>query len=397
MRVAYVCADPGVPVFGTKGCSIHVQEILQAFLSRGDDVQLLAARLGGATPSRLRGVQVVKLPVPTATARGSRELALVNANRRLTERLREAAPFDLVYERYSLWSFAAMGVAEDADVPGILEVNAPLIDEQSRYRQLVHRGTAESVARDAFRHASSLIAVSEGVADYLNGFSETEGRVHVIPNGVDPHRFSPHVTPCDRRGEFVVGFVGSLKSWHGVDRLITAFQRLIADRPGSRLVVVGDGTMRQVLSQHVEESSPEIRDAVHFTGAVPPEEIPGWLASVDVAVAPYPPLRGFYFSPLKVYEYMAAGRAVIASRIGQLENLIVHGENGLLYDPGDTDGLTALLRRLHDDPAARQRLGANARETILREHSWDHVLERTLQTVGCHRPADVPVIAGGVG
>jgi glycosyltransferase involved in cell wall biosynthesis len=158
----------------------------------------------------------------------------------------------------------------------------------------------------------------------------------------------------------------------------------------ARLVVVGDGPGRESLQADLAARG--LSAAAHLIGAVPPEHVPGWLASLDVAVAPYPQLERFYFSPLKVYEYMAAGLAVVASRVGQLERLIRHEVNGLLVPPGDAAALAAAMARLAADPALRARLGREARATVLREHTWEAVARHILRLAGLE--PGVPLVAG---
>jgi glycosyltransferase involved in cell wall biosynthesis len=273
-----------------------------------------------------------------------------------------------------------MRYASDHNIPGLLEVNAPLIEEQAAHRGLVDRNAAERIAVRVFRQASALVAVSEEVAAYLRAMGPSPRAIHVMPNAVDPARFPAEPAPALRRSRdepaFTVGFVGSLKSWHGLPVLIEAFARFQSRVPDARLLVVGDGPEREPLAAEVRKLG---LDAVcHFTGAVEAEKIPGLLAAMDVAIAPYPPLDNFYFSPLKVYEYMAAGRAVITSGIGQLKLLIRHGGNGLLCKPGDPEDLAAQLARLYGDGALRARLGAAARQTILSGHTWRHAVGRIL-------------------
>jgi glycosyltransferase involved in cell wall biosynthesis len=127
-------------------------------------------------------------------------------------------------------------------------------------------------------------------------------------------------------------------------------------------------------------------EATRFTGAVAPEAVPGLLASMDVAVAPYPRLAHFYFSPLKVYEYMAAGLPVVASRIGQLAQVLRHEVDGLFCPPGDAHALAAALERLRAEPALRRRLGLAARAKVLREHTWEAVARRILGLAGKGAP-----------
>ncbi len=398
-RVAYICADPGVPVFGRKGCSIHVQEVIRALLRRGAQVSLFAARFDGAPPSDLNEIATHSLPCVREGDLATRERLCLQANQDLRRRLYATGPFDFVYERYSLWSFSGMNYARANHIPGLLEVNAPLIEEQAAHRGLADRASAGQVATRAFADASALLAVSEEVAGYLRQRGARPDVIHVIPNGVNPERFAGtsecgiHAASlgeraakrheCRAPAPFTVGFVGTLKPWHGVPVLIEAFARLHTQLADTRLLLVGDGPERASLEARVNELG--LAAVTRFAGAVAAEEIPGLLAAMDVAVAPYPPLDNFYFSPLKVYEYLAAGCSVLASRIGQLQDLIQHEYNGLLCEPGDVADLTTQLVRLRQDAALRKRLAAAGRQTILRGHTWDHVAGRILELASAER------------
>lgn len=379
MRVAYVCADPGVPVFGSKGASIHVQEVLRALGRRGARLDLFATRLGGAAPPGLEQVSHHDLPAPAGDG-AARERAALAANDALRAALEREGPFDLVYERHALWSFAAMEHARDAGVPGLLEVNAPLVEEQAAHRVLVDPAGAELAASRAFRAAAALLAVSGTLAAWLEARPEARGRVHVVPNGVDPDRFRPGLPPARPAppGTFTVGFVGTLKPWHGVPVLAEAFARLHRAHPDTRLLVVGEGPERGRL----ESLARDLGRGVELTGPVPAGEVPGLLASMDAAVAPYPPLQDFYFSPLKMYEYMASGLPVVASRVGQVAEVLEHGVTALLCEPSDAREMTAAIERLRAEPALRARLGAAARAKVLGAHTWDHVARRALAIAG---------------
>ncbi|MGH7676763.1 MAG: glycosyltransferase family 4 protein [Gemmatimonadales bacterium] len=387
MRIAYVCADPGVPVFGRKGCAVHVQELIRAFRARGAHVELFAARVGDVPAPgedlRIRPLPAVRDGEPVVHAR-----AVTAFNRHLRDALEWEGPYDLIYERYSLWSFAAMEYARATGVPGLLEVNAPLIAEQAAYRGLRDAAGARDAALRAFGAATALIAVSREVAAWLEEYPAARDRVHVVPNGVDPTRFRPDVPPSapGRPGTFTVGFAGSMKPWHGLDLLLEAFDRLHRHAGDARLLLVGDGPARAAVRADV--SARGLAEAVQFAGSVAPDEVPGLLTSMDVAVAPYSEPGQFYFSPLKVYEYLAAGRPVVASRVGQLGTLLRHDDNGLLCAPGDSTALAAALDLLRRDRGLRARLGAAARATVLHDHTWEAVVGRILGLARAHR--DVP-------
>lgn len=386
-RIAYVCADPGVPVFGQKGCSIHVQEMLRAFREAGLEITLFACRLGGSPSADLRDIPVRLIPQATAAATVDRERQAMDANSVVRGLLEEAGPFDWVYERYSLWSHAAVEFAADTGTPSVLEVNAPLIEEQAAHRGLVHRTEAEEIARRVFSRASAIAAVSDGVAKYVRAVGGSKTRVRVIPNGVDPRRFTecqPAPSPWEETSNpFVIGFVGTLKPWHGVHFLVSAFDEVHRRCSSARLLIVGDGPLRAEIEGSLEARG--LRDASHFTGAVNPEEVPSWIARMDVAVAPYPAMEGFYFSPLKLFEYMAAGRAVVASDIGQISGVLEDGVTGLLCTPGEPVSLAACLLKLESDPSMRRALGAAARARVLGRHTWSDVATQVLSLAGNSR------------
>jgi glycosyltransferase involved in cell wall biosynthesis len=387
MKIAYCCADPGVPVFGQKGCSLHVQEMIRALRGLGADVTLFARRFGGDPQADLADVPVVALaPIPRESE-PAREAAALAANDEMVAGMVGQGPFDLVYERYSLWSYGALEAAAAAGVPSVLEVNAPLIDEQQRYRSLCNREAAGMVARRAFAAADVLVAVSDGVADYLNGFPQARGRIHVVPNGVNAARFAREKRPVVSAAEkpvFTVGFVGTLKPWHGLDVLMEAFACFRALVPRSQLLIVGQGPEMESLQQRAAALG--IEESVRFTGAVAPDMVPEMLGLMDVAVAPYPEVPDFYFSPLKVYEYMAAGLPVVASRIGQLTELIVDGYDGVLCPPGDAAKLCDALFYLHGDPGLRDQMGQAARTKVRAHHTWESVAQRILGMVAGFAP-----------
>ncbi len=390
MHVAYVCADAGVPVFGTKGCSIHVQEIVRAFLRRGDSVEIFAARIGGKPPADLNNCVVHEFPLAKHVTIAGRESAQQGIARSIAQHI-DFLQFDLIYERYSLWSDDIQQRSADSGVHSILEVNAPLIDEQQLHRELHNRSGAEQCAVNAFHNAGRIVAVSAEVAEYVRAFflNQTGRRlttVQVVNNGVDVDRFRPSGPVHDRcetdsNSGLKIGFVGSLKPWHGVESLLDAFHLLAQVFPDTQLKIIGDGPMRDSLESSLQGSVNAHR--IHFSGAVPAEEMPLHLASLDIAVAPYLSSVGFYFSPLKVYEYMACGLPVVASATGQLNELITDGENGLLYEAGNVRELTDALIRLADNGALRKKLGTAARTTVVNNHSWQQTLERILDSAVC--------------
>lgn len=377
MRIAYVCMDGGIPVFGRKGASVHVQGVIAAMLRAGHDVQLFCARVGSDAPPWASAVPVHQVVVPgAALAPTIGWSATVDAA--LTEALQHAGPFDAVYERYSLWSTAGMTFARAARIPGIIEVNSPLIEEQATHRQLQDREVAERVAASVFSTASCIVAVSDEVAGWVHRFADRRTDAIVEANGIDPTRFAAADDEAAR--PFTIGFLGTLKPWHGIDVLAEVFAGVRARVPESRLLVVGDGPERHAL--YARLSTAHDHRAFEFAGAVSPDGVGPWLSQMDVALAPYPADAPFYFSPLKIVEYMAAGVAVVASDIGQIPSLVTRDVTGLLVPPGDVDACVAACLQLHAQPTRRRAMGRAGRAEVMATRTWDAVVDRILHRAG---------------
>jgi len=212
----------------------------------------------------------------------------------------------------------------------------------------------------------------------------TPDRGHVVPNGADATLFPPGPTDPGIRARWalgagpILGFVGGLRRWHGVEALPTLLERLVQRYRGLRLVIVGDGPLRGELEHALKERG--LTRSVVFTGSLPHEEVADLIRQFDVALAPYPrPDHAFYFSPLKLFEYMACGIPVVAAGLGQIAEVVRDGETGLLYPPDELDALTAACDRLLADPALRQRLGQAAAKEIPGRYTWDYNAVRVVE------------------
>ncbi|MFT0848552.1 glycosyltransferase family 4 protein [Actinomycetaceae bacterium L2_0104] len=365
MRIGYLLPDPGIGIFGAKGASVHAQEIVRALRAAGHEVIVFCVRLDQSIPTDLADLEARHFPLPTCTSTVERERAISGVAQTIARQARNAE-LDCVYERYSLFSSAGADVARSEAIPFVLEVNAPLIEEQRRYRELVEVERAWEATRAQFSAATVISCVSSPVAEWARQLAKPENVV-VIPNGVNTERISPAPTgeTPDESGRAVkVGFVGTLKPWHGTGLLIEAVARMDDD---TELVLCGDGPDREALEHRAERIG--VANRVRFLGSVAPAQVPRVLRDLDIAVAPYP-AGEHYFSPLKLYEYMAAGLPIVASAIGEIPETLEHGTCGMLVPAGDVDELANALRRLARDSGLRRRLGEAARESAREKHDW---------------------------
>lgn len=337
------------------------------------------ARLGlsGAAPFKLfesgvRRIQTeLKLPY----------LALFDSQRMYDACRQNLHGYDLIHERYNLLSLGGTLASRRLGIPYVLEVNADLIEERE-FQGTPERGLRRRFAlwatKYCFDAADRIICVSAPLKDHLiKKWAIDADKIVVVSNAADTKTFgSPYDTGSIRRrfgltNEPVVMFVGGFYAWHDLPLLVESFASVVRQVPQARLMLVGDGRTRSVVEQTIAEHG--LQHAVIMAGRVAHSQIPEMLAIADVAVAPNVAFfNGHGGSPLKVFEYMAAGKAIVATKTGQVAEVIEEGRNGLLVEPRDAPGFANAITTLLNDPAERSRLGQNARQQAVEQHSWEH-------------------------
>lgn len=417
MKILSLCADLGIPVLGAKGAAVHVRAMAEALQAAGHTVALIAA---ARSPSPWEAeapcaVPVVHVPPSPAVVDASSALRgfarLVDAplaaagevrrvlhDRDMLAALRrqfEHHPPDLVYERASLLSTAGLTFAREVGAVHLLELNAPLADEHRLYRQ---GGALDALAVAADRWlltgTDGVLAVSSPLAAHVRALGVSADRVHVVPNGVDVRRFAPGPSSPDVRARHglgpgpIVGFVGGLRPWHGVEAIPAILARLAPTHPGVQGVVVGDGPLGADLERAADAAG--VRSRLHLLGRVPHDEVAPLVREFDVALAPYPQAtHAFYFSPLKIVEYMACGVPTVAAALGQIAELIDDGVHGRLYPPGDLDACAAACHALFKDREWAARLGAAAAVAVRASRTWAHNAARVTALAASCRTAPI--------
>ena len=398
MKILYLCPDLGIPVLGRKGASVHVRGLVSAFVRAGHFVVLAAPLLGKTPWEEPASLNAALLHLPPSAETANAVFALKAFNERLgvenslpgelrrilynqelgtqLKRRFESAPPDFIYERASLYGTAGVALARELNVPLLVELNAPLATEQSAYRATALGELVAQAEQWALLQADAVLAVSAALRDHVVSLGVEPDRVQVVPNGVDATLFRPHPPDPTVRARWgldngpVLGFVGGLRRWHGVEVLPALLDGLAHRYRGLRLVIAGDGPLRGELERTLNER--RLTGSVVFTQWLPQEEVAGLIQQFDVALVPYARLEhAFYFSPLKLFEYMACGVPVVAAALGQIAEIVRDGETGLLYPPDDVDALIGACDRLLADPSLRRRMGQAAAKEIQGLYTWD--------------------------
>lgn len=299
---------------------------------------------------------------------------------RLTKALQSAlghGPVDLIYERYALGKSAAAHFAADHSIPLVLEVNAPLADEQRRWRG--GSDDTDDARQDAFAMgvACKVVAVSNDVARYAMERGAEADRVEVFPNGIDADRFNLSVRNESVRhslippGRFVIGFHGRLRPWHGFGMLVNVAHRLLERGRDIHLLLVGEGDFDGL--KHLPDN--------RYTRVEwqPHRDIPRYVAAFDMLPLTYQADMPCYFSPLKLMEAMACGVVPLVPDLGDLPDAVAHRETGLVYKAGNEEQLLEQLESLISDKALLESIGRRA-ATEASRHSWARIAGYVLES-----------------
>lgn len=298
---------------------------------------------------------------------------------------------DGIYERYNLFFPAGIWVRKLLRIPLLLEVNAPLLEERSRYDGLQFRRLARWSQEYVWRGADFVLPVTRVMAEHVRRTGVPENRIMVVPNGVDLDKFQrqPGREEAKQRlgltGSLILGFTGFVRDWHGLDHVVD----WIASHQGGtplHLLITGDGPARPSLESLARKRG--VSQAVTFTGIIPRDEVVRYVAAYDIALQP---AVVEYASPLKLFEYLVLGCAIVAPSMPNIREILVDGENALLFNPSNEGALGQALQRLCDDDELRLRLCKGARQTIEdRQLTWHHNAERVTQLFEQLRAPRVP-------
>jgi len=279
-------------------------------------------------------------------------------------------PIQFMYERYAFFNFAGAYLAGRFRIPLAVEVNE--IAGHKRIRQQCFIALAQAIEKYIFDRAAAIFVVSDFLKEEIEKLGVPVEKIFVIPNAVDPNHFSPRVFNNEIKKKFgiseetvVFGFTGWFVTWHNLELLVEVFSRVAKTHPQILLLLVGDGVLKENLKSLARAMN--VADKIIFPGAISYQEIPQYIALMDICVIPG---SNEYRSPIKLFEYMAMAKAVVAPRLKPIESIITDGEDGLLFQPDNADSLREAFNRLLCEPRQRKFIGINARTKIEDNHTW---------------------------
>lgn len=307
---------------------------------------------------------------------------------------------DFIYHRYTGYTFFVAKIAKELNIPLILEFNSFDTwkmkfwgESRSFLKESIKKYLLYSIVKWIenynLKNASLIVAVSKPLKVDLLRMGISEEKILVNPNGVDIEKFNPEIIKngkCKKLRErlkiddnkIVIGFSGTFGPWHGIPQLTKAINKILRDQllPNVTFLLIGDGPLRADIKKQIDR----YRDVI-FTGEVSYSDIQYYLAICDILVSPHCPQadgKKFFGSPTKLFEYMAMGKAIVASRLGQIEKILRHSKTAYMVEPGNVDELVKGIITLVKNKSLRDRLRENARKEVVKNYTWKNHTKRVL-------------------
>lgn len=364
------------------GQAVHMDEMIDALRALGHQIILVGPARGGQQTefgADAGLIAMLKRLLPRAIYEVLEAAYSAPAFLRLYRAYQKHRP-DFIYERYNLFMFAGIWLKRITGATLLLEVNGPIFEERAAHDGLSLRRFAAAAQGVTWRGADFVLPVTGVLAGYLRRYGVPDERIQVIPNGVNPVRFSDSLTLSAAKqllgldGRLVLGFTGFVRSWNALDLVIELIARE-GEKHNLHLLIVGDGPARREIEQMASELA--VSNRVTLSGVVGRDEVANYVSAFDIALIP-----GVteYASPLKLFEYMALSRAIVAPDMPNIREILMDGENAVLFNPNDRNAFAPAILRLIADAPLRQHIAAQAKAAIGAQGlSWARNAERVVE------------------
>lgn len=363
---------------------IHIAEMVNAFRQLGNEVFVIGPGVGQKNGKEVRSKRfqwvrrICKGPVYEMVEIAYNFFGFIN----LCSKIRLLNP-DFIYDRYITFNYSPIAAAKYNKIPVFLEVNSPLAYERDKEpdEKLYFKKIAYSLEKKICADATKTFVVSTPLKNYLLYQNVPSDKIIVLPNGVNTDRFYPCETKNDKLAakyqikdkDLIIGFLGILRPWHGIDMLLEAFKIVIEQHPQAKLLLVGDGPIKDNIVTMLDKS---LREKVIITGRVNHEDIREYLSLFDIAISPK---ATFYASPMKIVEYMAAGVPTVAPDMENIRDLIIDRQTGMLFEQENHESLAGAIMLLVSNNQLRDNIKKKALDVVREKLNWRTNAQRVIQ------------------
>lgn len=294
---------------------------------------------------------------------------------------------EVIYQRYSLNNFAGILLSRKLTIPLVLEYNGSFLWMTHYWsHKLRFPGISRIIETANLTLSDLIVVVSKTMKDELIERGIPENKIIVNPNGVDTDKYNPDIDPTpiidkyDLENKVVVGFIGTFEPWHGVEILAKSVKYVVERNHDVIFLFIGDGPRKKFVQKIIKNDN--VEKYTIFTGIIEQKNSANYLAACDILVSPTVPNPDgsiFFGSPTKIFEYMALQKAIVASDIGQISEIIQDQKNGLLVKPGDQEDFNEGIMKLIDDEKLRKSLGEQARRDVF-DYTWQKNVNRVIES-----------------
>lgn len=278
---------------------------------------------------------------------------------------------DIIHERFHTPNPFGWYIACKKGIPRILEVNSLYIeDEAYKNKFLIKLATYDRSKQ--FQNASAIITQTESLKKILENI--TDKPIFVVPNGVNTGKFRPDIASSIRHDlklkddDIIVTFVGSFREWHGVHQIPLIASEIIKRHRNVKFLLIGSGTLYESVNKTKVNN-------MLLLGPKEYDEIPKYLALSDILIAPFDASKfkyidkyGFWWNPVKLFEYLSSGKPVVTYNYPEISRIV--RDAGMLAKPGNIDEFSSMLEYLIEDERARKDMGKRGRDLATSEYDW---------------------------
>jgi glycosyltransferase involved in cell wall biosynthesis len=389
-----------VTLAGRTGDAVHARELARELGRIGHNVFVVARDLQGVPADTYREFQKpldmlrsednVHIRLPRGRGKLSNPLVRDYHTLRKSILILRHYKIDLIYSR-SFNAYLEGFLSAFYQIPLVLEINGFELEEREALmgrKQYPGKNLIKASSNMFFQRASHIITVTKKIKIRLNDeFKVPLSKMTVVSNGVNPQLFSPSRKAQNElrnslkipENASVISFIGGFDPWHGVELLARSAKKVLAAKPDAHFLMVGDGAMRNKIQGMVARSG--IKDKFTFTGKVPHELVPQYINASDICVIPFPEKNTHLTdsSPIKLYEYMACGKPVLATRVGGVSEIIKASGGGKMVAPESTEAMAIGLIELLNDRKTMRRKGSRGRKYIVKHCTWRKTAEKVSQ------------------